>query len=61
MVMKVYSPFLKAPGLKASHQMKFSGNVRSLVGACVGGLSPLQKSSRRILQLQPTGRNDFMD
>ena len=52
MAMKGYSIFPKAPRLKLHHVIQFSVLSKTLVE--VGGLTPLQRCSRRILQPQPT-------
>ena len=60
MAIKKYSAFPKALALlEPHHQMYFSVISRPLVGG--GGLTPLQRCSRCILQTQPTGQEDKGD
>ena len=53
MAIKGYSAFPKAPALLEPHHQIFSVIIRTLMG---GDLTPLQRSSRCILQPQPTGQ-----
>ena len=59
MAMKGYSVFPKAPAsLEPHHQIVLCHIQDTRWG---GGLTPLQRSSRCILQLQLTGQNRFID
>ena len=58
MAKKGYSAFPRAPASLEPHHQIVWGHVKTLIGGG-GGLTPLQRWSRRILQPQPTVHLDL--